>query len=118
MTDFGKDEHAPGRGGERVKAAERAAISTVVADGFVDHWNRTRHRPGDVNHGPQKQRSVGRFHIAIQEMHGTLAGQKKGQTRGDRSLARTAFAAGHCNANHEWDPFPASGMTATIELPP
>jgi hypothetical protein len=101
MTDLGKDEHAPPRGGERVKTAERAAISTVVADGFVDDWNRTRHLLGDVNHGPQKQRSVGRFHIAIEEVHGTPAGQKKGQTRRDCGLARTAFAAGHRNANHE-----------------
>ena len=101
MPDLGKDEHAPRRGGERVKAAESAAISTVVADGFVDDWNRTRHLPGDVNHRPQKQRPIGRFHIAIQEMHGTLAGQKKGQTGSDRGLARTAFAAGHRNANHE-----------------
>jgi hypothetical protein len=84
-----------------VETAERAALSTVVADGFVDDRNRTRYLLGDVNHGPQKQRSVGRFHIAIEEVHGTSVGEKKGQTRCDRGLARTAFAAGHRYADHE-----------------
>jgi hypothetical protein len=101
MTDLGKDEHAPSRGGKRVKMAKRAAISTVVAGGFVDDWNRTRHLPGDVNHRPQKQRAVRRFYIAIEEVDGTVAGQKEGQSRRDGGLARTAFAAGHCDADHE-----------------
>jgi hypothetical protein len=52
VTDLGEDEHSRSRHRERVKTAERAAFSAMIAGGFIDDWNRTRHLLRIIEHWP------------------------------------------------------------------
>jgi hypothetical protein len=74
VTDLGEDEYSRRRDRERVKTAERTAFSAMIADGFIDDWNRSRHLLCIIEHWPKQQCCIGCFHIAIEKVHETRAG--------------------------------------------